>query len=70
MKVSDTQQYAIAKRAAQFGTTAAMKYFANKYPTQFASLKEPSVRRWKNKHETNLASVDENDSSQDKSQEL
>jgi len=31
MKVSDTQQYAIAKRAAQSGTTAAMRYFANKY---------------------------------------
>ena len=27
MKVSDAQRFAIAKRAAQFGTTAAMRYF-------------------------------------------
>ena len=29
--MSDTQRYTIAKQAAQFGTTAAMRYFANKY---------------------------------------
>ena len=55
MKVSDTQRFAIAKRAAQFGTTAAMIYFASKYPDQFASLKEPTVRRWKNKYKEGLA---------------
>jgi len=43
MKMSDAQRYCIAKRAAQFGTTAAMKYFAARYPndpqfTSFTSL--------------------------------
>ena len=73
MKVSDAQRFAIAKRAAQFGTTASMRYFASKYPDQFASLKEPTVRRWKNEYKKGLAnniSVGEDDSSQDESQEL
>jgi len=69
-KVSDALQFAIAKQAVQFRTTATIRYFADKYLTQFASLKEPTVRRWKNKYEKDLASVDEDDSSQDESQEL
>jgi len=43
MKVSDSQRFAIAKQAAQFGTTAILP--ANSYPDQFVSLKEPTVRR-------------------------
>ena len=52
MKVNDAQRYCIGKRAAQFGTTVAMKYVADKYPNdpQFASLKETTVRRWKDQY--------------------
>ena len=39
MKISDAQRFAIAKQAALFGTAAAMRYFASKYPDQFVSFK-------------------------------
>ena len=75
IKVSDAQRFAIAKRAAQFGTTASMRYFASKYPDQFASLKEPTVRRWKNKYKADLANnksvgTVNDDSEQEESREL
>ena len=50
-----------------------IRYFASKYLNQFASLKEPTVRRWKNKYKERLAcnkSGGEGDSSEDVSQEL
>ena len=45
-----------------------MRYFASKYPDQFASLKEPTVRRWKNKYKEGLAC--NKSVGKDKSQEL
>ena len=73
MKVSDAQR--IGKRAAQFGTTAAMKYFADKYPNdpQFASLKETTVRRWKDQYKAALLLKDggsDDDSQSQECQEL
>ena len=74
LKVSDAQRFAIAKRAAQFGTTAAIRYFASKYPDEFTSLKEPTVRRWKNKYKADLSnngeSVDDDSQQEKESQEL
>ena len=43
MKVSDAQRFAIAKGAAQFGTTAVIRLFATEYPDRFCSLKEPKL---------------------------
>ena len=72
MKTSDAQRFAIVKRAAQFGTTAAIRHFASKYPKQFKSLKEPTVRRWKNMYKADRSHGDgDNDSQEEEeSQEL
>ena len=53
-----------------------MRYFAGKYPDQFASLKEPTVRRWKNKYKADLANnesvgtVNDDSEQEEESQEL
>ena len=39
---------------AEHGTMAAMKCFAKKYPGEFGSLKETTVRRFKNLYEAEL----------------
>ena len=48
------QQLMIGKRASEYGTTAAMKYFAKKYPGEFGSLKETTVRCLKNIYQAEL----------------
>ena len=44
----------IGKRASEHGTTATMKYFSKKYPGEFGSLKETTVRRLKNIYQAEL----------------
>ena len=46
------QKFDIGKRAAEIGTTAAMRYYAKSYP--HLDLKETSIRRFKNHYQTQL----------------
>ena len=48
------QKLLVARRAAEYGTTAAMKFFAKKYPELSNRLKETSVRRLKNLYQDYL----------------
>ena len=53
-KLTAAQRLMIGKRASEYGTTAAMKYFAKKYSGEFGSLKETTVRRLKNIYQAEL----------------
>ena len=44
--LTPVQRYEVGKRAAEYGVTDSIRYFAVKYPE--IKLKEPSVRRFKN----------------------
>ena len=46
------QKLTVGKRAAEFGTTAAMRFFAKKYPQ--LPLKETTVLRLKNIYQSQL----------------
>ena len=48
------QKYEIGKRAAEIGTTAAMRYYASNYPELSKKLKETSVRRFKDMYRDEL----------------
>ena len=50
--LTPAQKFDIGKRAAEIGTTAAMRYYAKNYP--HLDLKETSVRRFKNHYQTQL----------------
>ena len=54
--LSGAQRFEIGKRALEHGATAALRYFAKKYPR--LPLKESSVRRFKNLYREQLASTD------------
>ena len=47
-----SQRYEVGKRAAEYGITASLRYFAKKYP-ELIPLKETSVRRLKNQYQSN-----------------
>ena len=61
IKLTPAQRFTVGKRAAEHGTTAAMRYFSYKYSGNFASLKETTVRRLKTQY---LEQVSRNDNSQ------
>ena len=48
--LTPAQRYEVGKRAAEHGVTAALRYFAKKYPEM--PLKETSVRRYKNLYQS------------------
>ena len=48
--LTPTQRYEVGKRAAEHGITAALRYFAKKYPELL--LKETSIRRFKNLYQS------------------
>ena len=50
--LTGAQRYEVGKRAAQYGTTDTMRYFAKNYP-DFPKLKETTVRRLKNLYKSN-----------------
>ena len=50
--LTGAQRYEVVKRAAQYGTTDTMWYFAKNYPN-FLKLKETTVRRLKNLYKLN-----------------
>ena len=50
--LTPAQKFEIGKRAAEVGSTAAMRYYAKNYPA--LELKETSVRRFKNNYQTQL----------------
>ena len=50
--LTPSQKFEIGKRAAEVGSTAAMRYYAKSYPA--LELKETSVRRFKNNYQTQL----------------
>ena len=52
--LSPAQKFEIGKKAAEIGTTAAMRYYAKNYPD--LELKETSVRRFKNNYQAQLKS--------------
>ena len=52
--LTSAQKILVARRAAEYGTTAAMKFFAKKYPELPKWLKETSVRRLKNLYQEYL----------------
>ena len=52
--LTSAQKLLVARRAAEYGTTAAMKFFAKKYPELPKRLKETSVRRLKNLYQEYL----------------
>ena len=51
--LTGAQRYEVGKRAAQYGMTDTMRYFAKNYP-DFPELKETTVRRLKNLYKSNL----------------
>ena len=61
IKLTPAQRFTVGKRAAEHGTTAAIRYFSHNYFSQFASLKETTIRRLKNQY---LEQVSHNDNSQ------
>ena len=61
IKLTPAQRFTVGKRAAEHGTTAAMRYFSYKYSGNFTSLKETTVRRLKTQY---LEQVSRNDNSQ------
>ena len=52
--LTSAQKLLVARRAAEYGTTAAMKFFAKKYPELPKRLKKTSVRRLKNLYQEYL----------------
>ena len=54
--LTPAQKFDIGKRAAEIGTTAAMRYYAKNYLWNYPhlNLKETSVRRFKNHYQTEL----------------
>lgn len=50
--LTPAQKYEIGKKAAEIGTTAAMRYYSKHYPE--LSLKETSVRRFKTNYQADL----------------
>ena len=52
--LTSAQKLLVARRAAEYGTTATMKFFAKKYPELPKWLKETSVRRLKNLYQEYL----------------
>ena len=48
--LTPAQRYEVGKRAAEHGVTAALRYFAKKYPE--LPLKETSVRRFKSLYQS------------------
>ena len=50
IKLTPVQRSTVGKRAAEHGTTAAMRYFSYNYSGQFALLKETTSRRLKNQY--------------------
>ena len=61
IKLMPAQIFTVGKRAAEHGTTAAMRYYSYNYSNQFASLKKTIVRRLKNQY---LEQVSHNKNSQ------
>jgi len=55
LMLTPAQRYEIGKGASEHGTTNTMRYYARKYP-QFKSLKESSVRRFKNLYQATQTS--------------
>ena len=53
-KLTSAQKLLVARKAAEYGTTTAMKFFAKKYPQLSKRLKETSVRRLKNLYQEYL----------------
>ena len=49
-----TQKLLVARRAVEYGTTTAMKFFAKKYPELLKQLNETSVHRLKNLYQEYL----------------
>ena len=68
---SPAQRYEIGKRAAEHGVTASLRYYAKKYPE--LSLKETSMRRFKNLYQAECkhrASIDPSAAPTEESNEL
>ena len=61
--VTAAQRYQIGKRAAEFGVTNALRYYAKNFPG--LRLKETSVRRFKNLYQCGLKDKKWDDSSND-----
>ena len=61
--VTAAQRYQIGKRAAEFGVTNALQYYAKNFPS--LRLKETSVRRFKNLYQCGLKDKKWDDSSND-----
>ena len=51
--LTPAQRLTVGKRAAEHGTTAAIRFFAKKYPE--LALKEATVRRLKNLYQSQLS---------------
>ena len=54
--LTGAQRYKVGKRAALYGTTDTMRYFAKNYP-DFPELKETTVRRLKNLYKSNYCKL-------------
>jgi len=62
LMLTPAQRYEIGKRASEHGTTNTMRYFSWKYP-KFKSLKETSVRRFKNLYQELSGNPDQQEAS-------